>query len=40
MPAFGPIKRADLIRTLHAVGFSGPYSGRQAGISREQWEAI
>lgn len=27
MPAFGPIKRDDLIRCLKKVGFDGPYSG-------------
>lgn len=27
MPSFGPIKRRDLIRGLHALGFDGPYSG-------------
>jgi predicted RNA binding protein YcfA (HicA-like mRNA interferase family) len=27
MPAFGPIKRRDLIRNLRQVGFEGPYSG-------------
>jgi predicted RNA binding protein YcfA (HicA-like mRNA interferase family) len=27
MPAFGPIKRDDLIRWLKKVGFDGPYSG-------------
>ena len=72
MPAFGPIKRRDLIRALRARGFAGPFSGgkhpfmvkdertivipnphrqeigmellarilRQAGISREEWEAL
>jgi len=27
MPAFGPIKRQDLIRYLKGMGFEGPYSG-------------
>ena len=27
MPPFGPIKRADLIRTLRRLGFEGPYAG-------------
>ena len=27
MPAFGPIKRSDLIRYLKKAGFDGPYSG-------------
>ncbi len=27
MPAFGPIKRADFIRYLKELGFSGPYAG-------------
>ena len=27
MPAFGPIRRRDLIRNLHKLGFEGPYSG-------------
>ena len=27
MPAFGPIKRKDLIRNLRQFGFEGPYSG-------------
>jgi len=27
VPRFGPIKRRDLIRYLHQVGFEGPYSG-------------
>lgn len=27
MPAFGPIKRDDLIRCLKKIGFDGPYSG-------------
>lgn len=26
-PAFGPIKRTDLIRCLRKAGFEGPYSG-------------
>ena len=27
MPAFGPIRRQDLIRYLKVLGFEGPYSG-------------
>jgi predicted RNA binding protein YcfA (HicA-like mRNA interferase family) len=27
MPPFGPISRKDLIRSLRALGFDGPYSG-------------
>ncbi|MEN9230096.1 MAG: type II toxin-antitoxin system HicA family toxin [Thermostichus sp. DG02_5_bins_236] len=27
MPAFGPIKRADLIRYLRELGFEGPFVG-------------
>jgi HicA toxin of bacterial toxin-antitoxin, len=27
MPAFGAIKRRDLISGLRKIGFSGPYSG-------------
>ncbi len=27
MPAFGPVKRRDLIRHLKTLGFDGPYSG-------------
>jgi predicted RNA binding protein YcfA (HicA-like mRNA interferase family) len=27
MPAFGPIKRRDLIYFLKQIGFHGPYSG-------------
>ena len=27
MPAFGPIKRRDLIACLRRLGFSGPFSG-------------
>jgi predicted RNA binding protein YcfA (HicA-like mRNA interferase family) len=27
MPAFGPIKRAALIKSLRKCGFDGPYSG-------------
>lgn len=27
MPAFGPIKRRELIYYLRQIGFSGPYSG-------------
>lgn len=72
MPAWGPIKRRDLVRFLQRLGFEGPYSGgkhqfmvrndvtvripnphqgdigrellirilRQAGISRQEWEAL
>jgi predicted RNA binding protein YcfA (HicA-like mRNA interferase family) len=27
MPAFGPIKRPDLVKYLRKYGFDGPYSG-------------
>ena len=27
MPAWGPIARRDLIRTLRSLGFEGPFSG-------------
>lgn len=27
MPAFGPIKRRELIRYFRQLGFEGPYSG-------------
>jgi len=27
MPAFGPIKRRDLVKTLRRLGFTGPFSG-------------
>jgi len=27
MPAFGPVKRTDLIRYLRRLGFEGPYAG-------------
>ncbi len=27
MPAFGPIKRKDLVQVLCQLGFEGPYSG-------------
>ena len=27
MPAFGPVSRRDLVRTLHRLGFEGPVSG-------------
>jgi predicted RNA binding protein YcfA (HicA-like mRNA interferase family) len=27
MPAFGPIRRAELVRALRGLGFEGPYSG-------------
>lgn len=72
MPAFGAMKRADLIRYLRQAGFNGPRAGgrhqfmlkgslrltlpnphrgdisstllgrllRQAGIAREEWEAL
>ncbi len=72
MPVVGPIRRDDLIRNLHKLGFAGPYAGgkhpymrgqgrrvtipnphlgtigvnlltrilRQAGITREEWEAL
>ncbi|TAK35683.1 MAG: type II toxin-antitoxin system HicA family toxin [Chloroflexota bacterium] len=72
MPAFAPIKRADLVRYLRKAGFDGPYPQskheimrhgsirvvipnphegdigvgflhrilREAGITREEWEAL
>ncbi len=27
MPAFGPVRRRDLVRYLRQLGFEGPYSG-------------
>ena len=27
MPSFGPISRRNLVRSLRAAGFDGPYSG-------------
>ena len=27
MPAFGPVRRRDLIATLRRLGFEGPFSG-------------
>jgi predicted RNA binding protein YcfA (HicA-like mRNA interferase family) len=27
MPAFGPVRRAELVRLLRTLGFEGPYSG-------------
>jgi predicted RNA binding protein YcfA (HicA-like mRNA interferase family) len=27
MPAFGPVKRSELIRCLRLLGFTGPYAG-------------
>lgn len=27
MPAYGPIKRSDLVRALQRAGWDGPYSG-------------
>jgi predicted RNA binding protein YcfA (HicA-like mRNA interferase family) len=27
VPAFGPIRRNDLLRALRAAGFEGPFSG-------------
>ena len=29
MPAFGPIKRKNLIMYLRQLGFDGPYSGKK-----------
>jgi hypothetical protein len=72
MPVIGPISRADLIRYLRQLGFTGPHPGRrhqvmrsggvtvripnphpgdigrdllmrilrEAGISRDEWEAL
>ena len=37
MPPFGPIKRRDLLRYLHDLGFDGPYgSGRHQFMVKEQ----
>ena len=36
MPAFGPIKRSDLIRNLRKLGFEGPYTNRQARVHKKQ----
>jgi predicted RNA binding protein YcfA (HicA-like mRNA interferase family) len=27
MPAFGPVKRRELVRVLNRLGFKGPFSG-------------
>lgn len=27
MPRFGPIRRQDLVRYFHMLGFAGPYAG-------------
>ena len=32
MPAFGPIKRTDLIRYLRRAGFEGPYGGGKHAV--------
>ena len=32
MPPVGPVKRADLIRNLRMLGFSGPYAGSRHQI--------
>ena len=32
MPAFGPIKRKDLIRALRVAGFAGPFNKRRHEI--------
>jgi len=47
MPVIGPIKRKDLVAYLRALGFEPPVAGgllvrilRQAGIEREEWEAL
>lgn len=32
MPAFGPTKRADLIRALRALGFAGPFPGSRHAV--------
>lgn len=34
MPAFGPIKRKDLIRALRRAGFIGPESGGRHELMR------
>lgn len=30
MPPFGPVRRAELVRTLRVLGFEGPFSRRAA----------
>ncbi|HEY3319009.1 MAG TPA: type II toxin-antitoxin system HicA family toxin [Planctomycetota bacterium] len=35
MPPFGPIQRADLIRNLGALGFSGPFAGGRHQFMRK-----
>lgn len=35
MPRFGPISRRDLIRWLHAPGFSGPFPGSKHQIMQK-----
>lgn len=32
MPHFGPVKRADLIRALRALGFEGPFPGSRHAV--------
>lgn len=32
MPAFGPVKRKDLIRYFKQLGFEGPFSGKRHQI--------
>ena len=27
MPAFGPVRRSELVRALRSLGFEGPFSG-------------
>ncbi len=27
MPAFGPVRRSELVRALRSLGFDGPFSG-------------
>ena len=43
MPAFGPIRRRDLIATFRRLGFAGPFAGgkheiMQKGNPRATWE--
>jgi predicted RNA binding protein YcfA (HicA-like mRNA interferase family) len=37
VPVFGPVRRTELIRALHAAGFEGPFSGgKHQFMIREQ----
>jgi predicted RNA binding protein YcfA (HicA-like mRNA interferase family) len=35
MPPFGPIKRYDLIRALHKLGFDGPFASGKHAVMRK-----